>query len=192
MTTVHSRPASPRGDAPVVVPEDDVIFRLAQLLLLLSSVRRQALPGVTLERLSIYDFFVANPLLVLIDEEDDDRRRLLIAGFDARALSQASPAHRFTTRRERIKHDLVLLVAYGLVEPAVDRGVLYAVTSEGMELADKFRAVYARSYRLSAEILVRRLSKLSDQRLRQSVRTWTAVVADRPDFEILELLDTAR
>jgi hypothetical protein len=188
MTTPHASVATSEP-SPVVVPEDDVIFRLAQLLLLLASLERLGQPGISLERLGSYDFLVANPLLVLTDEKDADRRRLMMAGFDGRALSYASPAHRFTTRRERLQHDLALLVAYGLVAPTVDKSVLYAITRDGRELADRFTAVYARSYRLSAELLVRRLSRMSDKRLREAVSTWTTVARDTPRPEALDLLD---
>lgn len=189
MTTPHVLATDASDPSPVVVPEDDVIFRLAQLLLLLASLQRLGQPGIALERLGCYDFLVANPLLVVTDENDADRKRLLMAGFDGRALSYASPAHRFTTRRERLQHDLALLVAYGLVAPAIDKGVLYTVTPSGLDLAGRFTAVYARSYRLSAEILVRRLSRLSDKRLRDAVRTWTTVGRDAPRPEALDLLD---
>ncbi|MGB3439809.1 MAG: ABC-three component system middle component 2 [Actinophytocola sp.] len=189
MTTPPDATSEPSTRPPVVVPEDDVVFRLAQLVLLLASLRQLDLPGASIERLGFYDFLVANPMLVLTDEEDRDRKRLLMAGFDGRALSYASPAHRFTTRRERLQHDLALLVAYGLVAPAVDKSVLYAVTTEGVELAGKFSAVYARSYRLSAEILLGRLRRLSDTRLREAVHTWTTTALDSARPETLDLLD---
>ncbi len=54
-------------------------------------------------------------MLMLADEVDPDRTRLLMADFDGRALSYASPAHRFATRLEQLQHNLALLVAYGLV-----------------------------------------------------------------------------
>ncbi|MCP2297578.1 hypothetical protein APR11_004013 [Nocardia amikacinitolerans] len=189
MTTPHVLAEEVRDPAPVVVPEDDVVFRLAQLLLLLAAMQRLRQPGISLERLGCYDFLVANPLLVLTDENDADRKRLLMAGFDGRALSYASPAHRFTTRRERLQHDLALLIAYGLVAPTVDKSVLYLVTPAGRDLADRFTAVYARSYRLSADLLIRKLARLSDKRLREAVRAWTTVEADSPRPEALNLLD---
>lgn len=189
MTTPQVLADSARNPAPVVVPEDDVVFRLAQLLLLLASLQRQRQPGISLERLGCYDFLVANPLLVFTDEDDTDRRRLLMAGFDGRALSYASPAHRFTTRRERLQHDLALLIAYGLVAPTVDKSVLYLVTPAGEDLAGKFTAVYARSYRLSADLLIRKLARMSNKRLHEAVRAWTTVEADGPRPEALNLLD---
>ncbi|GAA3587951.1 hypothetical protein GCM10022222_85680 [Amycolatopsis ultiminotia] len=189
MTSPTDAPTSSGSRPPVVVPEDDVVFRLAQLVLLLASLREFNLPGASIERLGYYDFLVANPMLVLTDEEDRDRKRLLMAGFDGRALSYASPAHRFTTRRERLQHDLALLVAYGLVEPTVDKSVLYAATAEGVELAERFSAVYARSYRLSAEILLTKLRRYSDSRLRDAVQTWTMPARDSARPEALDLLD---
>lgn len=189
MSRENAPTAGAVGDPPVVVPEDDVVFRLAQLLLLLTALERTKQPGVALERLGYYDFLTANPLLVLTDTSDPDRKRLLIAGFDGRALSYASPAQRFTTRRERLQHDLALLVAYGLVTPTVDKSVLYSVTAAGVELAGQFTAIYARSYRLAAEIVLRRLSKLSDRALRESVRKWITIGQDGTRPEALDLLD---
>ncbi|MGY2059330.1 ABC-three component system middle component 2 [Nocardia gipuzkoensis] len=189
MKTPHVLAEDARDPAPVVVPEDDVVFRLAQLLLLLAALQRLRQPGISLERLGCYDFLVANPLLVLTDEDGADRKRLLMAGFDGRALSYASPAHRFTTRRERLQHDLALLIAYGLVAPTVDKSVLYRITPAGLDLAGRFTAVYARSYRLSADLLIRKLARLSDKRLREAIRAWTTVGADGPRPEALNLLD---
>lgn len=195
MSSFHSTAMTSPGRPPVVVPEDDVIFRLAQLLLLLATLDDQGIHGVTLERLGNYDFLTANPLLMLTDEDDPDRTRLLLAGFDGRALSYASPSHRFTGRRERLQHDLALLVAYGLAAPAVDRGVLYAVTSSGKELADRFTATYARAYRTSADIVVRRLARASDKRLREDLQKWITIssVSTRPEAaDLLDIVDLTR
>jgi hypothetical protein len=189
MTGHKTLAAEPSNHKVVVVPEDDVVFRLAQMLLLMDSLDRLGQPGATLERLGCYDFLVANPMLVLVDENDLDRKRLLMAGFDGRALSYASPAHRFTTRRERLQHDLALLVAYGLVQPAAEKSILYRITAFGRELTQRFTAVYASAYRLSAELLLLRLSKLSDKRLRDSMATWTTIQSGSPRPEALSLLD---
>jgi hypothetical protein len=189
MTAPRSSIGDTSGPSPVIVPEDDVIFRLAQLLLLLGSLSHLGQAGISLERLGCYDFLVANPMLMLTDGDDPDRTRLLMAGFDGRALSYASPAHRFATRRERLQHDLVRLVAYGLVAPTVSRGVLYAITSDGLELAGRFTALYAQAYRLSADILVRRLSRMSDKRLREAIGMWITVRPDNQRPEALDLLD---
>jgi hypothetical protein len=91
VTPPRSPADSTSGPPPVIVLEDDTVFRLAQLLLLLSSLDRMGKAGITLERLGCYDFLVSNPMLVLTGESDPDRTRLLMAGFDGRALSYASP-----------------------------------------------------------------------------------------------------
>lgn len=189
MIRLHMHRSVPTEPAPVVVPEDDVVFRAAQMLLLLVSLQMAGHPGISLERLGYYDFLVANPLLVLTDEADPDRTRLLMAGFDCRALSYASPAHRFTTRRQRLQHDLAWLVTYGLVEPSVNRSVQYAATSTGVDLAGQFTAAYAEAYRLSASVLVGRLRRLTDKRLREQIRVWTSVGGRSPRAESLNLID---
>jgi hypothetical protein len=189
VTTSRVHTTDPDGPPPVVLPEDDVVFRLAQLLLLLTTLHRLRQPRISLERLGCYDFLVANPMLVVTDEHDADRTRLLMAGFDGRALSYASPAHRFTTRRARLQHDLALLVAYGLVSPSAEKGISYAATPLGIDLAARFTSIYARSYRLSAEILVQRLARLSDKRLRDSVVAWTKVERSSTRPEVLDLLN---
>lgn len=189
MTEYEALPDERNNHKVVVIPEDDAVFRLAQMLLLMDALDRLGQSGTTLERLGCYDFLVANPMLVLIEEDDLDRKRLLMAGFDGRALSYASPAHRFTTRRERLQHDLALLVGYGLVQPTANKGILYLITDDGRALVRRLSAVYAGSYRLSADILLRRLSKLSDKRLRDSMTTWTTVRYESPRPEALSLLD---
>lgn len=188
--TISKRSATSQPPRPpVAVPEDDIVFRLAQLLLLLESMAAQGRSGVTIERLSYYDFLVANPLLVVSENEDPDRMSLLMAGFDGRALHYASPTHRFTTRRERLQHDLALLVAYGLVSATVDKAVRYSVTAPGRELANRFTTIYARAYRTSAGILIRRLHRLSDTRLREQVQVWTTLSAteDERDGALFEI-----
>lgn len=176
MTSARRGEAAERRST-VVLPEDDVVFRLSQLLLLLREMDEQGRSNVTIERLSYYDFFVANPLLVITEKSDSDRISLLMAGFDSRALHYASPSHRFTTRRERLQHDLALLISYGLAVPEVDKAVLYKITPNGTRLADQFTAIYARAYRTSARILLRRLHKLSDKSLREQAETWTTLSA---------------
>lgn len=176
---------SPRG-TPVITPEDHVAFRLAQLLLLLRTLRRVETTGTHLERLGYYDFFAANPHL-LVSDEDPERGRLLMAGFDPSPLSYASPGQRFSSRRERLQHDLALLVSYGLaaVEQVPGR-VTYGITETGQNIADGFTALYARGYVKSAETVIARLRRLSDTRLREEARGWLRA----PDT-LLDLVDRA-
>lgn len=173
---------------PLHVPEDDTTFRLAQLLLLLDSIAGQSRPGINIERLSYYDFLVANPMLMITDDNDADRTRLLMAGFDGRALSYASPTHRFTNRRERLQHDMAILIAYGLATPHVEGSVIYQITPAGQQFASRFTAIYAAAYRLSAGIVTRRLSRLSDRRLRANAHEWISMSPDSSRPEVIDLL----
>ncbi|GAB3946954.1 hypothetical protein [Micromonospora vulcania] len=159
--------------SPVAVPEDDTVFRLAQLVLLLHVVAEFHPDGVELERLGAYDFIAANPLLMASSDDDPDRFELLMAGFDDRALSYASAAQRFATRRERLKHDLALLLAYDLATTSVRGLVLYRLTDLGVDMAMRFTAMYARSYTTAATIVVRRLRKIRPGPLRERVTEWT-------------------
>ena len=90
---------------PVMMPEDEVTFRLAQLLLLLEAVAGQDAKGANLERIGYYDFLSANPFLV-VASDGREGSLLRLAGFDPQVLSYASSSQRFTSRRERIQHDL--------------------------------------------------------------------------------------
>lgn len=176
---MHESPAT-------TTPEDHVTFRLAQLLLLLWTLRGSDSAGAHLERLGYYDFFAANPHLLLSDQ-DPERGQLLMAGFDPSALSYASPGQLFSSRRERLQHDLALVVSYGLVDIRREPGrVTYGITDEGERIASQFTALYARAYVSSAETVISRLRKLSDSRLRVDARNWL-----RAPATLLDLIDRA-
>jgi hypothetical protein len=165
-------PASGDDRLPVR-PETLRQFRLARLLLLLDvAAAHKPIKPLDIERLAFYDFFAANPFLVLGDE-DPERRDVLLAGFNANSLSYNSSAQRFTNRRARLQHDLTLLIAYALVEAENVQGrIAYTVTERGSELSRDLRALYAAAYRDSASIVIRRLNKLSDKKLREESRRW--------------------
>ncbi|MFC7841630.1 ABC-three component system middle component 2 [Streptomyces sp. NPDC057382] len=165
-----------QADRPVVMPEDEVPFRLAQLLLLLDAVAAQDANGATLERIGYYDFLSANPFLV-VPSEGRDASLLRLAGFDPQVLAYASSSQRFTSRRERIQHDLALLVAYGCCRVQNRNGSFtYSITEAGQHLGGQFTATYATSFATAADIVVRQLRKLSDKRLREQTARWL-----RPD-----------
>jgi nitroreductase len=152
-------------------PDDVTEFRLGQLLLLLGVAHRAELQ-LNLERLGTYDFLAANPFLV-IDEGEPDYRRLLLAGFSAKPLTYASSSHRFLTRRERLQHDLALLVAYGMVQVIVANGERrYLLTDLGLDASQEFGAIYAQAYLDAASLVLRRVGRMSDQALRRQLESW--------------------
>lgn len=148
-------------------PEDDPVFRKAQLLLLLDEL--QAEP-TTLDRLTYYDFFAESPYL-LFSEEEPERVTLRLAGFQSSALSYHSPAQRFVTRQEQLGGDLSALVAYRLADASLlKRTPAFSITAHGSELSRGLRAMYADAYRISARLVYRRLRKLSNKRLHEDAR----------------------
>lgn len=181
------------GDAPGLLerlptrPDSLDEFRMARLLLLLREAEElNPKKQLDIERLGFYDFFSANPFLVL---HDDAQARTLVAlaGFDARSLSYQSSGHRFTNRRARMQYDLSRLIAFGLIQPATNAGrVVFALTEEGRMHGSRYRCLYARAYRRSARVVVQRLHKLSDRRLNEQAREWLQArpfLIDLYDFE---------
>lgn len=152
-----------------VAPEEHVLFRLAQLVLLLRVVGGAGRPGVGLERLGYYDFFAANPFLVIPTDNAEERAQLHLAGFDERQLSYASTGPRFANRRRRLQHDVALLVAYDIGRLDADGWVL---TARGVTVAEQLTALYAQQYTTGAEMVVRYLSRLSDTALAMQAGRW--------------------
>lgn len=153
-------------------PEDHDVFRLSQLTLLLSVANQLEKPIATVERLGYYDFFSANPFVVIgqaSKRDDEDRLSLKLAGFVEDQLSYASTGQRWVSRRRRLQHDLALLLSYGLI--TLGDGAFH-LTDTGAEVAGRLSTVYADAYRVSAEVVVRRLSRLSDKALQQAVQGW--------------------
>lgn len=153
-------------------PEDRQVFRLAQLTVLLEVAGEENIVMRTIDRLGFYDFFSANPFVVVSGDDNrdaTDRLTLRLAGFSSRQLSYASTGQRFVSRRRRLQHDLALLIAYRVA--AVDE-TGYALTPSGQELAARLNSVYAEAYRDAARVVLRRLRRLSDRQLRQQADEW--------------------
>lgn len=162
-----STPATPRR------PDDLLEFRLGRLLILLDSLPDlSSAKPLHLERLGYYDFFTDSPFLVL-ESDDPLRRRLLLEGFSERSLSYHSSAQRFTNRRARLRHDLALLTSRMLVGVATEgRHITFSLTDEGREAAGHLKTLYADAFRASAEVVVRKLNRLSDKALGERARDW--------------------
>ena len=158
--------ASPRD------PEDRPVFRLAQLALLLSVAQDQDVDVPTIDRLGYFDFFSANPFLVVEGDttrDVRDRADLRLAGFTKRLINYASSGQRFVSRRRRLQHDLALLVGYGVAE-VTPTG--YGLAPGGQRVVAGLTSVYADAYRVSASIVLRRLGRMPDAQLRRSAEGW--------------------
>jgi hypothetical protein len=159
-----------------VNPDDVAAFRCARLLLMLDLVREESPEGIDAERLGVYDFFAAHPLLLTRDPDDPDRMTLLLAGFDERALAYASPAQRLATAQQNLARDLAVLIGTGLVEMRAAGRIRYRLTAEGQAAAQGLNAAYASSYTVAGGMVLRRLRRLSGRRLRSAVRRCTAAL----------------
>lgn len=154
-------------------PDDLLAFRLGRLLLLLDTVPGLPSPKpMDVERISFYDFFADNPFLVF-GRDSEQHELLVLAGFDSRSLSYQSSAQRFSSRRERLQHDLTALLSYDLVSAEAEaRRVVYKLTGPGRDRASELRSLYAQAYRRSAELIIRELNPMSDRALQQRTRAW--------------------
>lgn len=163
--------------------EDDRRFRVACLTLLLDMVADKWPEGLDADRIALFDFLAAHPLLLAHHEGDPDRTRLRLAGFDDRSPSYASVVHRFVTRRQRLPDDLTWLVSHGLVAVRVSGRVRHRLTPAGERVARSFTSMYARRYRDAVMIVVNRLRRTSDRGLAEIMSQWSAVRAHRNSLD---------
>lgn len=150
-------------------PEEHTSFRMAQLVILLGEIAPASGRTIDLETLGYYDFFAANPFVIVDREDARDRARLHQAAFDERQLTYASSGSRFANRRKRLQHDFALLVAYGLAERRADG---YAQTERGAEFVTRLTALYVDQYRESVNVVHARLKSLSAPALARQAREW--------------------
>lgn len=158
-------------------------FRLARLLLFVGVAKESGRPIPSVDRLGYYEFFADNPFMIIGDDNraDQDRIALEMAGFSPVQLSYASSGQRFASRRQRLQHDLSLLVSRDLVR-IEDGG--FTVTAIGEELSSKLNSVYADAYRTSARMVLRRLASMSNKALEESSRRWLG-----ESWLLIDLLD---
>jgi hypothetical protein len=166
---LHAAHGGVNGTTTIASPEDHTRFRLAQLIILLGEIAPANAKGINLERIGYYDFFAANPFAMIDQANTRDRARLHRAAFNEGQLSYASTGSRFANRRQRLQHDLALLVAFGLVEPRTGG---YGATEQSVVLVEQFHALYADQYRESVRVVHRHLRRLSEPQLAASARRW--------------------
>lgn len=158
-------------------------FRLARLLLFVGVAKELGRSIPSVDRLGYYEFFADNPFMIIGEDSraEQDRIALEMAGFSPVQLSYASSGQRFASRRQRLQHDLSLLVARELVR-IEDGG--FTVSEVGEELASAFNSMYADAYRTSARIVLRRLASMSNKALEEASRRWLG-----ESWLLIDLLD---
>jgi hypothetical protein len=168
---------------PVTI-ESRSTFRLGRLVLFLAVATDRGRPVPSVDRLGYYEFFADNPFVIIDGNaaaDESDRLALEMAGFSPVQLSYASTGQRFVSRRQRLLHDLALLVARDLVRIG-ESG--YETTTLGSGLAGSLNSIYADAYRTSASIVLRRLGALSAAGLDRAARGWLG-----ESWLLIDLLD---
>jgi hypothetical protein len=154
-------------------PEDATVFNSSRLLLLLDVLNDLGVKkGVDLERLSYYDFFAANPFLI-IGKDDPCRLELEIEGFEPNKLEYMSSDQRYRTKRTLIKQYLSLLLSKGLTKVLnMDGKILYEITPLGIEISSRINSMYAIAYKKSVTCVVKMLKGYSDAQLWEKASEW--------------------
>ena len=154
--------------------EDEDIFNSARLLMLFDVLEGQGTnEGINIERAAYYDFFSAQPFLVLGKDEKDIKFELLYEGFESTTIGYISSSQRFANRREKLKHYLAGLLTRDLIKVSnADGHLLYSITEEGKRVASQFKSLYTKAYRKSGRIITNKLSKMSNKKLAENAREW--------------------
>lgn len=154
-------------------PEDAIIFNASRLLLLFETINKLTPEqAIDLDRLSYYDFFAANPFL-LIDKSNPHWLDLELEGFKPNKIEYIGTAQRFRTKRLSIKQYLALLLSKGLLKlENSDDKIVFNITLIGVETASKFNSTYAITYRKSASYIISKLKSYSDTKLSEDAKKW--------------------
>jgi hypothetical protein len=163
--------------------EDDMVFNSARLLLLFQELSKVSEKGIDTERLSYYDFFAANPFVILSDEDNSARLDFELEGFAPNKLEYSSSAQRYSSKRESMKHYLAILLCKGLIcVTNEDAKLQFKVTDKGLSVANQIHTMYALAYRKSVRYVIKRLKDYSDTKLWECSRKWLEAKAFQIDL----------
>ena len=170
-------------------PEDAIVFNSSRLLLLFEVLNELKVKnGLDLERLCYYDFFSANPFLI-ITKEDPLHLEIEVEGFEPNKLEYVSTAQRYSTKRVSIKQYLSLLLSKGLITVVNKNGkLLYEITQLGIETSKKINTLYAFAYKKSVSCIVKKLKEYSDKQLGEKASEWLEAKSFQVD--LYDMVDT--
>jgi hypothetical protein len=166
--------------------EDATTFNSARLLLLLETLRLSEMTkdAIDLERLCYYDFFAANPFLIL-ESDDPERLQLEVEGFEPDKLEYLTSRQRYRTKRLQIKQYLAVLASKGLITVEnSDKKIVYGITYLGLEISSRMNSLYAAAYRKSVLFVVKRLKRFSDPQLNEQAIEW--LQSKSFEFDLIE------
>lgn len=163
--------------------EDDLVFNSARLLLLFEELSKQSDKGIDIEKLTYYDFFAANPFVILSDDDSSARLDFELEGFVPNKLDYSSAAQRYSSKRESMKHYLAVLLCRGLIcVTNEDAKIQFKVTEKGLSVVGQIHTMYSLAYRKSVRYVIKRLKDYSDTRLWESSRKWLEAKAFQIDL----------
>jgi hypothetical protein len=154
--------------------EDATTFNSARLLLLFETLRliQNEKSQIDLERLCYYDFFAANPFLI-IKKDDPESLLLEIEGFEPNNLDYLTSEQRYQTKRLQIKQYLAVLASKGLINVEnSEKKIVYDITYLGLTVATSIKSLYATAYRKSVTFVIKKLKKYSDSQLNEKASFW--------------------
>lgn len=154
-------------------PEDEDIFNASRLLIMfevLNIYGKKKL--VSIERISYYDFFSANPLLIFNDNLSI-KNKLVYEGFPSNTISYISSSHRFINRMEKLKYYMSYLISRDLIDIAnCDGRINYLITNKGTDVSNSIKTFYANAYKESCRIVIKHLESMSDTKLWKESQKW--------------------
>lgn len=153
--------------------EDEILFHYSRLLILFDVLDEYGVSdGIGIERVSYYDMFSDKPFLIFQDDEEA-KIELLFHGFESKTLGYISSSQIFSSRREKLRHYIAGLICRNLISfKNIDRQIKYSITQEGKSVANCYKSLYVKAYKKSAELVIKKLSKISDTKLLQLSKDW--------------------
>lgn len=154
--------------------EDATTFNSARLLLLFETLdeSENEKKAIDLERLCYYDFFAANPFLI-IKSGDPERLQLEIEGFEPNNLEYLTTNQRYQTKRLQVMQYLAVLASKGLITVEnSDKKIVYCITHLGLTVSSRMNSLYALAYRKSVLFVAKKLRRYSDTQLSEQASNW--------------------
>ncbi|MCX7748570.1 MAG: hypothetical protein N2645_17030 [Clostridia bacterium] len=154
-------------------PEDEDIFNASRLLLMFDVLNQTGKKkSISIERISYYDFFSANPLLIF-NNDVKISKKLMYEGFPSNTISYISSSHRFVNRLEKLKYYMSYLIARDLIDIYYEDGrIIYSITCNGIDIAKSINTFYSNAYKESCKIIIKHLESMSDTKLSKESQKW--------------------
>ncbi|NOU77984.1 hypothetical protein GC101_03725 [Paenibacillus sp. LMG 31459] len=160
---------------PFIVPENESNVRLARLLILIQSlgVSKKGKLLLNIEKLSIYDYLVRNPVLLQRLLETEDQGKLM----DLQEKEIDSIESLFPNRASLYDYSTIRKITYTLiyneyisVEHNKEGHIFYFATESGIEFVEQLESIYFNRIKELSKVLIP-LQKFSASQLLKTLKT---------------------